>query len=81
DGRMYIDDLNDALKLEIPEDADYDTVAGLMFSELGYIPATNETLRAFGVEFTVLNANERKITRLRVRILDKKKGNRTTRRL
>jgi len=81
DGRMYIDDLNDALKLEIPEDADYDTVAGLMFSELGYIPAINETLRAFGVEFTVLDADERKITRLRVRILDKKKRNRTTRRL
>ena len=66
DGRMYIDDLNDALELEIPEDAGYDTVAGLVFSELGYIPQVGETLTAFGADFAVLAADERKITRLRV---------------
>ena len=71
DGRMYIDDLNDALDLEIPEDAGYDTVAGLVFSELGYIPQVNETLSAFGADFAVLAADERKITRLRITIGDK----------
>jgi len=69
DGRMYIDDLNDALDLEIPEDAGYDTVAGLVFSELGYIPQVDETLRAYGADFAVLAADERKITRLRVKIV------------
>ena len=68
DGRMYIDDLNDALELEIPEDAGYDTVAGLVFSELGYIPQIDETLHAFGADFAVLAADERKITRLRVKV-------------
>ena len=72
DGRMYIDDLNDALDLEIPEDAGYDTVAGLVFSELGYIPLVDETLQAFGADFTVLAADERKITRLRVKVVDPK---------
>ncbi|MDP6045504.1 MAG: hemolysin family protein [Phycisphaerae bacterium] len=67
DGRMYIDDLNDALDLEIPEDAGYDTVAGLVFSELGYIPQVDETLQAFGADFAVLAADDRKITRLRVK--------------
>ncbi len=66
DGRMYIDDLNEALGLSIPEDQDYDTVAGFVFSALGYIPAAGEVLQADGAKFTVLAADARKITRLRV---------------
>ena len=66
DGRVYIDDLNDALEIEIPEDEDYDTVAGFVFSELGYIPGVGETLESQGVKFTILAADERKITHLRV---------------
>jgi len=66
DGRMYVDDLNDAMSLELPEDEDYDTVAGLVFSELGYIPPVGEKLSAYGATFTVLAADDRKIIRLRV---------------
>jgi len=69
DGRVYIDDLNDALKLQVPEDEDYDTVAGLVVSELGHIPAAGETVEAYGARFTVLAGDERKITRLRVEVL------------
>lgn len=70
DGRMYIDDLNDAMDLEIPEEEDYDTIAGFVFSELGYIPSIGETLTSHGASFEVLDANERKINRLRVVKLD-----------
>ncbi len=66
DGRMYIDDLNDAMGLDLPEDADYDTVAGFVFSELGYIPPVGESLRAHGAPVPVLAADDRRITRLRV---------------
>jgi len=74
DGRTYIDDLNDALKLEVPEDEDYDTAAGLVLSELGHIPDVGESLDAYGARFTVLAADERKITRLRVEVLEKEEG-------
>ncbi len=70
DGRFYIDDLNDVLKLKIPEDEDYDTAAGLVVSELGHIGEIGETIEAFGARFTVLAADERKITRLKVEVLD-----------
>jgi len=70
DGRLHIDDLNDALRLEIPEDEDYDTVAGMVFSELGFIPTPGEQLEAYGARFTVLGAEERRITRLRVEVLE-----------
>ena len=74
DGRMYIDDLNEAMGLHIPEDADYDTVAGLVFSELGYIPASGETLDAYGAHFAVLSADERKINRIRVQLRPQEKA-------
>ena len=68
DGRLHIDDLNDALDLRVPEDEDYDTIAGLVFAELGYIPTAGETLRAYEATFTILAASERKLTRLRVEV-------------
>ena len=68
DGRLHIDDINDALDLNLPEDEDYDTVAGLVFTVLGYIPTAGETLKAHGATFTILTANERKLTRLRVEV-------------
>jgi CBS domain containing-hemolysin-like protein len=69
DGRMYVDDLNDALGLHLPEDEDYDTVAGLVFSEIGYVPTVDETIETHGARFTILAADQRKITRLRVDVL------------
>jgi CBS domain containing-hemolysin-like protein len=73
DGRFHIDELNDAFELELPEDEDYDTVAGFVFSELGYIPAVGETLEAHGAKFTVLKADDRKITRIHVELPRHKK--------
>ncbi|MFP4106280.1 MAG: hemolysin family protein [Phycisphaerae bacterium] len=69
EGRMYIDDLNDLLEMDIPEDEDYDTIAGMVFSELGYIPTEGEKLEVHGGRFTVLDAEERKINLLRVEVL------------
>jgi CBS domain containing-hemolysin-like protein len=74
DSRMYVDDLNDALGLELPEDEDYDTVAGFVFSELGYIPQVGEKLDTHGARFSVLAADERKIIRLRVERLAQHAG-------
>jgi CBS domain containing-hemolysin-like protein len=77
DSRMYVDDLNDALGLDLPEDEDYDTVAGFVFSELGYIPQVGEKLDTHGARFSVLAADERKIIRLRVERLAGSAGGET----
>lgn len=71
DGRLHIDDLNEAMGLDIPEDQGYDTIAGFLFSELGYIPPVGETLDARGARFTVLAADSRKIIRVRIQRLEK----------
>ena len=65
-GRLPIDDLNDALDIQLPEDESYDTVSGFVSAQLGRIPAKGETCTWHHVEFTVLDATERKIRRLRV---------------
>ena len=73
DGRMHVEDLNDAAGLALSEDDDYDTVAGFVFSELGYIPPVGEKLTTGGATFTVLAADDRRIIRLKVEDLSRRK--------
>jgi len=66
DARAYIDDLNNDFELNLPEDEDYDTVGGFVFSHLGYIPKMNETFVYENVKFTIIAAEARKIKKLRI---------------
>jgi CBS domain containing-hemolysin-like protein len=68
--RVHIDRLNEQLGLELPEDADFDTVGGFVFSELGHIPAAGEELVWRNVRITVLEASRRRIERVRIELLD-----------
>lgn len=64
DARTYIDDANDRFELNLPEDEDYDTLGGFVFSHLGYIPKTGETFDYENLEFTISSAETRKIKRI-----------------
>ena len=66
DARMHIDDLNDEMSLELPEDEDYDTLGGFVFAELGHIPAVGEIFEYQGVRFTVTEAERTKVTRVKL---------------
>ncbi len=70
DARMRIDDANDALeeiKLEIPENEDYDTVGGFVTVSLGRIPEAGESFEAEGLAVAVLEAEPTRVVRVRVR--------------
>ena len=69
-GRVHIDEINEQLGLELPEDADYDTIGGFVFSELGHIPVVGEQLVRQNVRITVLEATRRRIERVRIEVLD-----------
>ena len=69
DARVYIDDLNDELNLELPEDEDYDTVGGFVFSTLGHIPEIGEQFEHDHVRFTVTAAERTKVLRVRLETL------------
>ncbi len=66
DARTYVDDLNDEFELDLPEDEDYDTVGGFVFSQLGYIPKSGEHFAYQNLKFEILSAEARKIGRLRI---------------
>ncbi|MBB6430912.1 hemolysin family protein [Algisphaera agarilytica] len=61
EARTHIDDLNDQLGLDLPEDEDYDTVGGFVFATLGHIPEVGETFEANGVKVTVDEAERTKV--------------------
>jgi CBS domain containing-hemolysin-like protein len=69
DARVHVKDLNEELGISLPEDADYETVGGFVFSTLGRIPDTGEELEYQNVHIVVLDAEERKINRLRIHVI------------
>ncbi len=69
-GKVRIDDLNEHLGAELPEEEDYDTVAGFIFSTLGHVPEVGERVDyekdGKTIRFTVLEATKRRIEKVRV---------------
>lgn len=66
-GRAHIDEINEALDLELPEDASFDTIGGFVFAELGRVPVAGEQVSWNGaVRVTVLEATRRRIERVKV---------------
>jgi putative hemolysin len=70
DARVRVEELNEQLDLDLPEDDGYDTVGGYVFSKLGRIPSVGETLTVGGVRIVITEAQERSIGRLRVHIAE-----------
>ncbi len=66
DARMYVDDLNHEYSLDLPEDEDYDTVGGFVFSRLGYIPKAGEHFDYDNLKFTIASAEPRRVKRVRI---------------
>jgi CBS domain containing-hemolysin-like protein len=66
DARTYVDDLNDEFDLNLPEDEDYDTIGGFVFSHLGYVPKTGESFDYENLKFTITSAEARRIKRIKI---------------
>ena len=65
DGRARIELLDELFGVEI-EDPEFETVAGLIFSTLGYVPQVGETVESHGLLFTVEAVADRRIQTVRV---------------
>lgn len=72
-GRAHVDEINTTMKLELPEDGDFDTIGGFVFTELGRVPLPGEALVwQDQVRIQVLEASKRRIDRVRIQRLDSK---------
>jgi CBS domain containing-hemolysin-like protein len=70
DARAYVEDVEAHLDLKLASGGteDFDTIGGLVFSVLGRIPAVGETIdHPAGVSFEILDADGRRVKRVRIR--------------
>ena len=65
--RMYIDEVNDELDIELPDDEDYDTIGGFVFSHLGYIPKVGEKFDYGNLNIAITAAGPRAVKKLRIK--------------
>ena len=65
DGGTSIDDLNDLLKLRLPNE-DWDTVAGFVFGTLEHVPEPGEAVDFDGWRFVTEEVEGRRIRRIRI---------------
>jgi putative hemolysin len=68
-GRTHIKELAERLHVEIGEGEGYETVGGYLMAHVGRVPAVGETFEIDRVSVEVLEAERRRITRVRVRRL------------
>jgi CBS domain containing-hemolysin-like protein len=64
-GRMAIDDVDDLLGTELPQDG-WDTVGGLILAVSGHVPAEGESVEVDGVRLVAERVQGRRISRVRI---------------
>lgn len=72
DARVHISEVNAELEMELPEGGDYETVGGFVFATLGKIPATGEEFQHKNLHVKIVDAEPRRIKRLRIHVLREK---------
>jgi putative hemolysin len=68
DARVHVDEINQELNVTLPENGDYETIGGFVFSELGKIPSAGEEFAHGNVSFRVTAAEPRKINRVHIHV-------------
>ena len=63
-GAMPADEMAELLAVTLPEDRDFETVAGFVLSELRHLPETGESFSASGWRFEVVDLDGRKIDKV-----------------
>jgi CBS domain containing-hemolysin-like protein len=66
DAQSRVDEVNDALKLDLPSSPDYETVAGFLLFLIRRIPRAGEVIPYQNLRFTILAMNGPKVERIRV---------------
>ena len=65
-GEVNIEDVNEALDIELPEGEEFETIAGFIFNRAGRLVEEGETIDYDGVEITVESVENTRITTARV---------------
>jgi CBS domain containing-hemolysin-like protein len=69
DGRFAVNDLEDQLEIDFPEEIEPETVAGLVLEHFGRVPEPDEHFDAYGFRFRVLESSETRVESVGIRRL------------
>jgi CBS domain containing-hemolysin-like protein len=64
--KMDIKDFNEKFIVEIPDDAEYETIGGFLAKFTGHIPEQNEEIRFENLHFTIVKKSQRRLRQVRV---------------
>ena len=67
-GTIPVNEINEKLRLSVPEDDDWDTLGGYLFHRLGHVPDIGERVESDGHVFTVEKMGANRIDRIRVEL-------------
>ncbi len=67
-GRMYLNDLDDLLHLDLDDKTESQTIAGFVMESLGHVPAENEFVNFEGNNYTVLDVCGNRVERIRIHL-------------
>lgn len=67
DAGLHVSEVNREVGTEIPEDGGFETLAGYVLAELGRFPKRGESFAAGPYEYSVLEANDRRVIRVGLR--------------
>ena len=77
EGRVRLDELNRRFDYGLPPSDDFDTIGGFAFSHIGRMPSAGETLDWERLRLTILEADARRIQRVRIELLDETPNGKT----
>ena len=66
DASLHVSEINEELGLELPEEADFETLGGFVLSELGHFPQRGELFDSSGTTFRVTDASDRRVLRVEI---------------
>lgn len=69
DASLPIREFNREFDADVPEEAEYETVGGLLTHLAGAIPQQGQSFHGYGYQFTVLQRDDRRVESVRVRKL------------
>ncbi len=66
DATMQLDELNEELGLDLPEEEGVDSLAGFLLGRFGSVPEFDEKLEFNGYEFTIIKATKKRIEKVKI---------------
>jgi len=66
DGQARVDEVNEALRIDLPTSSDYETLAGFLLFQIRRIPKPGDQVTYADLRFSIVGMEGRKIERVRV---------------